>query len=217
MPTRRDFLAGGFGGLALSHLLANAGEAKPEFNGGLHHKAKVRRVVQVFLNGGMSQMDTFDYNPTLIKRHGEIVDVGLKATATGTPGPLMKSPFSWKQHGQSGRWVTDVFPHLAKRVDDMAFLMAMSSKSNVHGPASYLQNTGFLMPGFPCTGAWVGYALGRLTDNLPSFVVLPDPRGLPYNGSGNFSSGFLAASHQGTVVNPSAAVPIPDLAPSSAA
>ena len=217
MPTRRDFLAGGFGGLALSHLLANAGEAKPEFNGGLHHKAKVRRVVQVFLNGGMSQMDTFDYKPTLIKRHGQIVDVGLKATATGTPGPLMKSPFAWKQHGQSGRWVTDVFPHLAKRVDDMAFLMAMSSKSNVHGPASYLQNTGFLMPGFPCTGAWVGYALGRLTDNLPSFVVLPDPRGLPYNGSGNFSSGFLAASHQGTVVNPSAAVPIPDLAPSSAA
>ncbi len=217
IPTRRDFLAGGFGGLALSHLLAAETKPNPAFNGGLHHKAKVRRVVQVFLNGGMSQMDTFDYKPALEKRHGQVVDVGLKATATGTPGPLMKSPFKWKQHGESGRWVTDVFPHLATRVDDMAFLMGMTSKTNVHGPASYLQNTGFLMPGFPCAGAWIGYALGRLTDNLPSFVVLPDPRGLPYNGSGNFAAGFLPASHQGTVVNPSAAVPIPDLAASPSA
>jgi len=217
IPTRRNFLAGSFGGLALSHLLARAADAKPEFDGGLHHKAKAKRVVQIFLNGGMSQMDTFDYKPLLEKRHGEIVDVGLKATATGTPGPLMKSPFKWKQHGQSGRWVTDIFPHLAKHVDDMAFLMALASKSNVHGPASYLQTTGFLMPGLPCAGAWIGYALGRLTDNLPAFVVLPDPRGLPYNGMGNFSSGFLPASHQGTVINPSAPSPIPDLAPSPSA
>ncbi len=216
-PTRRDFLAGGFGGLALSHLLAAEVKPNPAFNGGLHHRAKVKRVVQVFLNGGMSQMDTFDYKPMLEQKHGQIVDVGLKATATGTPGPLMKSPFKWKQHGKSGRWVTDVFPHLATRVDDMAFLMGMTSKTNVHGPASYLQNTGFLMPGFPCAGAWIGYALGRLTDNLPSFVVLPDPRGLPYNGMGNFSAGFLSASHQGTVVNPSAPSPIPDLAASPSA
>jgi len=219
IPTRRDFLAGGFGGLALSHLRATADGPKPlpDFNGGVHHKATVRRVVQVFLNGGMSQMDTFDYKPVLEKRHGQTVDAGLKATATGTPGPLMKSPFKWKQHGKSGRWVTDVFPHLAGHVDDMAFLMAMASKSSVHGPASYLQSTGFLMPGMPCAGAWIGYALGRLTDNLPSFVVLPDPRGLPYNGMGNFSAGFLPASHQGTVVNPSAPIPIPDLAPSPSA
>ena len=217
IPTRRDFLATGFGGLAVSHLLAAETKPNPEFNGGLHHKAKVKRVVQVFLNGGMSQMDTFDYKPTLEKKHGQIVDVGLKATATGTPGPLMKSPFKWKQHGKSGRWVTDVFPHLATRVDDMAFLMGMTSKTNVHGPASYLQNTGFQMPGFPCAGSWIGYALGRLTDELPSFVVLPDPRGLPYNGSGNFSAGFLSASHQGTVVNPSAPSPISDLAASPSA
>ncbi len=216
-PTRRDFLTTGFGGLALSHLLAADTKPNPAFNGGLHHKAKVKRVVQVFLNGGMSQMDTFDYKPVLEKKHGQIVDVGLKATATGTPGPLMKSPFKWKQHGKSGRWVTDVFPHLATCVDDMAFLMGMTSKTNVHGPASYLQNTGFLTPGFPCAGAWIGYALGRLTDELPSFVVLPDPRGLPYNGSGNFSAGFLSASHQGTVVNPSAPSPISDLAASPSA
>src|ERR1700684_4177987 len=110
IPTRRAFLAGGFGPLAWSHLLANEQLVKPcaEFNGGLHHKARVRRVVQVFLNGGMSQMDTFDRKPVLEKRHGQTVDVGLKATATGTPGPLMKSPFKWAQHGDSGRWVTDV-------------------------------------------------------------------------------------------------------------
>jgi hypothetical protein len=102
-------------------------------------------------------------------------------------------------------------------VDDLAFLMAMTSRSNVHGPASYMSTTGFVAPGFPCAGAWVGYALGRLTDDLPSFVVLPDPRGLPYNGSGNFTAGFLPASHQGTVVNPAAASPIPDLAPAPSA
>jgi hypothetical protein len=220
-PSRRDWLTStaGFGGLALTHMLAaeDAARPRPEFNGGLHHKAKVRRVVQVFLNGGMSQMDTFDYKPALERRHGQTVDFGLKATATGKPGPLMKSPFKWKRHGQCGRWVTDVFPQLAGCVDDMAFLMAMASKSNVHGPASYLQNTGFLLPGFPCAGAWVAYGLGRLTDDLPTFVVLPDPRGLPYNGAGNFSAGFLPATHQGTVVNTSSGPPIPDLSPAASA
>ena len=218
IPTRRDFLATGFGGFAMSQLIASASaEARPELNGGLHHKAKVRRVVQVFLNGGMSQMDTFDYKPELVKRHGQQVDVGIKATATGTPGPVMKSPFAWKQHGQCGRWVTDVFPHLAKHVDDLAFLMAMQSKSSVHGPASYLQTTGFIVPGFPAAGAWISYALGRLTDNLPTFIVLPDPRGLPYNGSGNFTAGFLPAAYQGTVINPASAIPIPALAPAPSA
>jgi len=217
-PTRREWLStsvAGFGGLALTHLLARGDEAKPraEFHGGLHHKAKVKRVIQVFLNGGASPMDTFDYKPELVKRHEQTLDFGLKATATGTVGPLMKSPFAWKQHGQSGRWVTSVFPHLSGCVDEMAFLMAMQSKSNVHGPASYLQTTGFLLPGFPAAGAWIGYALGRLTDNLPTFVVLPDSRGLPYNGSGNFTAGFLPATHQATVINPSSPVPIPDLAP----
>lgn len=217
--SRRSWLlrgAGGFAGLALSHLLAHDPLPAAESQG-LHHRAKVRRVVQLFMNGGASQMDTFDYKPELEKRHGQTVDVGLKATATGTPGPLMKSPFPWKQHGECGRWVTDVFPHIARCVDDLAFLMAMASKTNVHGPASYLQTTGFLLPGFPCCGAWVGYALGRLTENLPTFVVLPDPRGLPYNGLGDFSAGFLPAIHQGTVINPSAPTPISDLRPAEGA
>jgi hypothetical protein len=80
-------------------------------------------------------------------------------------------------------------------VDDLAFLMSMASKTNVHGPASYILNTGFLRPGFPCMGAWLSYGFGNLNDNLPTFVVLPDPRGLPYNSTGNFPQGFLPAAH----------------------
>src|SRR5213078_4732149 len=110
-----------------------------------------------------------------------------------------------------------VFPHLARHVDDLAFLMAMASKSNVHGPASYMQNTGFLQPGFACMGAWISYSLGRLTDNLPAFVVLPDSRGLPYNQVGNFSAGFLPQAHAGTVIRPTAPTPIADLFPPTSA
>ena len=220
--SRREFLwkaGGGLGGLALAHILgvqeANADLPlpRPELNGGLHHRAKVKRVIQLFMNGGVSQMDTFDYKPELIKRHGEKVDFGLKAAVTSVPGNVMKCPFDWKQYGQTGRWVSSVLPHMAECVDDLAFLMAMQSKTNVHGPASYMQNTGFLTPGFPCMGAWISYGLGRLTDNLPAFVVLPDSRGLPYNQGGNFSSGFLPVAHQGTVIRPTAPVPIADLFP----
>jgi hypothetical protein len=220
--SRRRFLwhaGGGLGGIALSHLLANheglAAPAKPrpEFNGGIHHFAKVRRIIQLFMNGGVSQMDTFDYKPELNKRHGQNIDFGIKAAVTSTPGAVMKSPFKWKLYGQCGRWVSDVFPHLAQCVDDLAFLMAMASKTNVHGPASYMQNTGFTLPGFPSMGAWISYGLGGLTDNLPTFVVLPDPHGLPYNQAGNFSAGFLSMAHQGTVIRPTAATPISDLYP----
>ncbi|MGE5193540.1 MAG: DUF1501 domain-containing protein, partial [Deltaproteobacteria bacterium] len=220
--SRREFLwsaGGGLGGLALASLLGTEGlladvpRPKSEFNGGLHHKARAKRVIQLFMNGGVSQMDTFDYKPELIRRHGEKVDFGLKAAATSVPGNVMKCPFEWKQYGQTGRWVSGVFPHTAECVDDLAFLMAMQSKTNVHGPGSYMQNTGFLTPGFPSMGAWISYGLGRLTDDLPAFVVLPDSRGLPYNQAGNFSSGFLPVAHQGTVIRPTAPVPISDLFP----
>jgi hypothetical protein len=220
ITNRREFMATGFGSMALAHLLANdlsADSPRPDFNGGLHHPAKVRRVVQLFMNGGASQSDLFDYKPELIKRHGQTIDFGLKVSATGTVGPVMKSPFQWKQFGECGRWVTDVFPHTAQCVDDMAFLMAMTSRTNVHGPASYLQNTGFVLPGFPCCGAWIGYALGRLTDNLPTFVVLPDPRGLPYNSMGNFGAGFLPANHSAAVLNSAGPMPIDDLAAATSA
>jgi hypothetical protein len=102
-------------------------------------------------------------------------------------------------------------------VDDIAFLMSVRSKTNVHGPASYLMNTGFTLPGFPCVGAWLSYGLGRLTDDLPTFVVLPDPRGLPYNAQGNFSSGFLPVVHQGTIIRPTGPTPIADLKPPDSA
>jgi hypothetical protein len=220
--SRRDFLwrlGGGLGGTALAWMLGKDGalsgttNPRPEFNGGLHHPAKARRVIQLFMNGGVSQMDTFDYKPALAKRHGQKVDFGIKAAVTSMPGAVMKSPFEFKQHGQCGRWVSSVCPHLAECVDELTFLMAMASKTNVHGPASYMQNTGFVLPGFPCMGAWISYALGSLSDNLPSFVVLPDSRGLPYNQTGNFSAGFLPMAHQGVVIRPGSPVPIANLRP----
>jgi hypothetical protein len=223
---RRELLTrvgGGFGGLALAWLLGKDGaladmpKLNPEFNGGLHHPAKAKRVIQLFMNGGTSQVDTFDYKPELAKRHGQKPDFGIKSASTSEVGTLMQSPFEWKQHGECGRWVSSVFPHMATCVDDLAFLMAMTSKTNVHGPASYMQNTGFVLPGFPAMGAWLSYGLGSLTDNLPAFVVLPDVRGLPYNNAGNFSSGFLPMAHQGVIIKPRAPVPIPNLRPPTSA
>ncbi|HEY2953159.1 MAG TPA: DUF1501 domain-containing protein [Verrucomicrobiae bacterium] len=224
---RREFLwrfGGGLGGVALAHMLGRnellgdgvATLPRAGWNGGLHHPAKVKRIVQLFMNGGASQMDTFDYKPELIRRHGQKFDPGDGSrveAATSVPGDIMKPPFDFKRHGQSGRWVSSVFPHLATCVDDIAFLMAMASKTNVHGPGSYMMNTGFVLPGFPCLGAWISYALGNLSDNLPTFVVMPDPKGLPYNQKGNFSSGFLPVAHQGTIINAGAPVPIADLFP----
>jgi hypothetical protein len=218
--TRRQWLlqaGAGFGALALTHMLAADGALgntiRPEWHGGLHHRPKAKRVVQLFMNGGVSQMDSFDYKPALARRHGESIDFGITSAATSPVGAIMKSPFEFHQHGECGRWVSSVFPHMAQCVDDMAFLMAMASKTNVHGPASYMQNTGFLRPGFPCLGAWMSYGLGSENDNLPAFVVLPDQRGLPYNATGNFSQGFLPAAHQGTVINPNAEIPIANLNP----
>lgn len=218
--TRRQWLldaGAGLGSIALAKLLledralGNADDG--DLNGGLHHPAKVKRIVQLFMNGGVSQIDTFDHKPELAKRHGEKIDFGIKAAATSTPGAIMKSPFEFQQHGESGRWASTVFPHMAQCVDDLAFLMAMASKTNVHGPASYMQNTGFLTPGFPSMGAWISYALGSINSDLPSYVVLPDHRGLPYNATGNFSQGFLPASNQGTIIDPNADIPISNLKP----
>ena len=100
----------------------------------------------------------------------------------------MKSPWEWKQHGSCGKWVSSLVPHLASSVDDMAFLHSMISKSNVHGPATFMQNSGFVLPGFPSMGAWVSYGLGSLNENLPTFVVLPDVRGFAPNGPGNWTT-----------------------------
>jgi hypothetical protein len=147
-------------------------------------------------------MDTFDYKPALEKYHGQMLGPAEKPEGfTGPAGAVMKSPFTFRQYGDSGRWVSSVFPEQAKIVDQLTFLMAMTSKSNVHGPASYMMNTGFILPGFPSMGSWISYALGSVSEELPAFVVLPDPRGLPYNQKGNFSSGFLPAQYQGTLLD----------------
>jgi hypothetical protein len=217
---RRDFLSslsGGFSGLALTHLLArdaaaDAPVSRPELNGGIHHRAKVKRVIQLFMNGGVSPMDTWDHKPELAKLDGQ--KLGSKTRIEGSTslqGAIMKSPFEFKQHGQCGKWISSLFPEQAKLVDEMAFLQAMTGRSNVHGQNAYLLNNGFLLPGFPCMGAWISYALGSLSDNLPGFIVLPDARGLPYNGRGCFTSGFLPAVHQGTVIKADSQQPIADL------
>jgi len=226
--SRREFLwrfGGGLGGTALAHLLntdrllatepaASTPTGKP------HHRPRARRVIQLFMNGGASQMDLFDNKPALFRQAGETFNPGQGQrveAATSEPGKILKPPFEFRQHGDSGRWVSSVLPHLSRRVDQMAFLMAMQSRTNVHGPGSYLMNTGFLLPGFPCLGAWVSYALGCEADNLPAFVVLPDTKGLPYNQRGNFSAGFLPVSHQGTILNAASPTPMAHLeAPESA-
>jgi hypothetical protein len=204
--SRRRFLTqtgAGLGALALTHL----SHAAP------HHPPRARRVIQIFLSGAMSQCDTFDYKPLLIQRAGQPWDPGEKVELfQSNPGVVMPSPWAWQQHGQSGKWVSALFPHLAQLVDDIAFVHSLQSKSNIHGPATFMQNTGFILPGFPSAGAWVSYALGTLNENLPVFVVLPDPRGMPPNGPGNWSCGFLPASHQATLVRAGTPAPIQDLA-----
>lgn len=224
---RREFLwrfGGGLGGIALSQLLGEqnllADEVKPkaEWNGGLHHRARAKRVVQLFMSGAASQCDTFDYKPALIERHGQKFDPGGKVELfQSDPGPVMKSPWAWKQYGQCGKWVSDLMPHIASCVDDIAFIHSMTAKSNVHGPATYMQNTGFVLPGFPNMGAWISYGLGSMNRNLPTFVVLPDVRGFAPNGPANWGAGFLPAAHQGTMIRVGKPNPIFDLFPPDSA
>lgn len=223
---RRDclsHLATGLAGIALASLLPDTTSAeppRPDPSAPPAPPAKVKRIIQLFMNGGASQCDLFDYKPELIARHGQAFDPGngeRVEASISVPGAVMQSPYTWARHGACGRYVSSALPHLAECVDDMAFLMAMTSKSNVHGPATYLQNTGFLLPGFPTLGAWVSYGLGSLADNVPAYVVLPDPRGFPYNGRSAFTSGFLPANHQGTVINASAPQPITHLSVPDAA
>lgn len=226
ISTRRQLLLQSGGGIALcalSHLLgrdssasgAESGQHAPGFPV-QHHPPKVKRVIQLFMTGGASPMDTFDYKPELERLHGQMLGPKEKPEGFTAPaGAIMKSPFPFQQHGESGRWVSSVFPEQAKLVDEMAFLMAMTTKTNVHGPGTYMMNSGFLLPGFPCMGAWISYALGNLTDELPTFVVLPDSRGLPYNQKGCFSPGFLPPVHEGIVIDATATPAIPDLFPAS--
>jgi hypothetical protein len=222
--SRRELLhrmGGGLGGIALASLLGRDAlladaprQGKAEWNGGLHHVAKAKRVVQLYMSGAASQCDTFDYKPRLIRDHGKPWDPGEKVELfQSSPGQTLQSPWKWRQYGQSAKWINDCVAPLGACVDDMAFIHNMVSRSNVHGPATFMQATGFVLPGFPSVGAWVSYGLGSISDNLPTFVVLPDPRGFAPNGPKNWSAGFLPAEYQATMIRPNAENPIDDLFP----
>lgn len=217
---RREFLwqfGGGLGGVALAHLLGRDRllEAAPGvLRNGLHHEPRAKRVVQFYMSGAASQCDLFDYKPVLVQRDGEPWDPGEKVELfQSQPGKVFASPWGWKQHGECGKWMSDLVPQLSTCVDEMAFVLSMVSKSNVHGPATLMQSTGFVLPGFPSMGSWISYGLGSLNDNLPMFVVLPDSRGFAPCGPQNWQAGFLPASHQGTMIRPGAKNPIADLFP----
>jgi hypothetical protein len=204
---RRDFLwelGGGLGGVALASMLHREAHAatNPLAPKAGHHPAKAKAVIQIFCPGGLSHVDTWDYKPELAKRQGKPFDPdGKLQFFASKPGACQQSYWPFRQHGQCGRWMSDLFPKLAQRVDDMAFIHSMQSKSALHGPAMFMANSGFILPGFPSMGAWVTYGLGSASEDLPAFVVLPDPRGLPPGGVINWGAGFLPAIHQGTTLN----------------
>jgi hypothetical protein len=220
--TRRDFLwraAGGFGGVALTSILhaehRSQVPANPQAGRPAPHPAKAQRVIQIFCPGGLSHVDTWDYKPGLGKAHGRPFDLeDGRNFFSGKAGSYAKSFWEFQQHGQCGKWMSSLFPRLAHCVDDMAFIHSMQGKTALHGPAMFMANSGFILPGFPCMGAWVTYGLGSESGNLPAFVVLPDPRGLPPGGVINWGAGFLPAVHQGTVLETAEdTAPIADLFP----
>lgn len=178
----------------------------------IHHPPKAKRVVQMFMAGAASSIDMFDHKPLLEKKNGEKWDPGEKVELfQSTPGACFASPFTYRPRGQSGKQLTDIVADLEPVVDDIAFVHNMVGKTGVHSQGTLLQTTGFNIPGFPSAGSWVSYALGSMNENLPSFVVLPDHRGLASNGSKNWATGFLPPVHQGTPIHSGKPEPIADL------
>jgi hypothetical protein len=183
-----------------------------------HFAAKAKAVIWLFINGGPSHVDTWDYKPELEKRDGQELPGFNKFTGffANEVGGLMKSPFKFAQHGQCGKWVSDLFPNLSKHVDRMAFVHSGYTESNNHSPALFMINTGETRMGHPCVGSWVTYGLGSQSQNLPAFVVMSDPlgRGLPKGHAQNWGAGFLPSVYQGTYLKPSG-VPIDNMSPSA--
>ena len=215
LPTRREFLwqsGGGLGSLALAAMLNE--ESALAQNKKLHHPAKAKRVVHFFMAGAASHLDLFDYKPELAKRHGQPSNFGEKVeTFQDGLGPWLKPLWDFKPYGKSGKLLSEPVSALGSVVDDIAFVHNMTSKSGVHSTATLLQATGFLLPGFPGAGCWVSYGLGSMNNNLPTFVVLPDHRGMASNGVKNWDSAFLPAEHSGTMIYPGTAEPVADLFP----
>lgn len=171
-----------------------------------HFTGSVKRVIWLFMNGGPSHVDTWDYKPELEKRDGKPLDGFDRFTGffANSVGPIMKSPFKFRQYGESGKYVSEIFPHLSEHVDKMAFVHSGYTESNNHSPALFMMNTGLPRMGYPCVGSWVTYGLGSESRNLPSFVVMSDPkgRGLPKGYSSNWGAGFLPSVYQGTWLKP---------------
>jgi len=166
-----------------------------------HLKPKAKRAIHIFCCGGLSQVDTFDYKPELEKHHGKPLGGDEKPDVFfGKVGLLRKSDWEFKQRGQSGLWVSDLFPHLAEQADRLTVINSMFAETSNHTPATFQANSGFRLNGFPVLGSWLSYGLGAETDELPAYVVLPDVRGVPAGGSINWSQGFLPARHQGVTL-----------------
>lgn len=224
---RRGFLhsvADGMYGAALATLLAAdlglpkqaLASSNKSAHGELtrHVPPKAKSVIQLFMNGGPSQVDLFDPKPMLDKRHGESYfdqiagDIEFVAEA----GNIMRSPFKFAQHGESGLWMSDAMPHLATQVDELCMIRSMHSVNNTHEPAIRKIHTGQMIPGHPVMGSWISYGLGSENANLPAYLVLDDPRGLPVLGVDNWQAGFLPPQHQGTRLR-STGVPVVNLQP----
>ncbi len=219
---RRQFLANSataLGSIALASLLRQDGllaaappdpthpfAARPP-----HFPAKARNVVMIFCAGAVSQLETWDYKPELIKQDGKPLVGGPAVTFQGPAGELARPQYAFRRRGQTGKWVSDMLPFLADLTDDIAFIHSLTSKSNTHGPAENFLSTGSILDGFPSMGAWVSYALGSENQDLPAFIAIPDPRGVPQAGMNNWGSGFLPAVFQGTAL--SAKDPVRHLAP----
>ena len=209
--SRRDFLqkAGlGCGSLALTKLLAEEGLLGQTIPGtassttipGPHFAPRAKSVIWLFMPGSPSQVDTFDYKPELQKRNGEKLEgADPKTGFFTTNGKILASPFEWQQHGESGTWVSEIFPNMAKHVDDMAFLYSCFSQSNNHTPAMLEMNSGMFLQGRPAMGSWVTYGLGSENQNLPGFVVLHGA--MPRGGKPIWAPGFLPKKFQPTAIN----------------
>ena len=222
--SRRAFLrraGNGLGMLALAQLFQQEAAAlgpetglNPMAARPSHFPAKAKNVIWLFMNGGPSHVDTWDYKPELAKRDGQDLKGFDKTTGffADQVGPVMKSPFRFAQHGQSGAWVSELFPAMAQHVDKMAFIHSCWTDSNNHSPALFKINTGMARMGFPCLGSWVTYGLGNESQNLPAFIVMYDTlgRGIPKGHAQNWGAGFLPGVFQGTALRAQGA-PINDL------
>jgi len=220
--TRRSVLrdaAHGFGALALQSLLVKQGLAKPRVNPLApkppHFAAKAKSVIFLFMVGAPSQIDTFDPKPALKKYEGQKLPESFgKVSSQFTDGttPILSSPWEFKQYGQCGAPVSTLYPHLAQCVDDICFVRSFYTESVVHAPAMYQVQTGRILMGYPSMGSWVTYGLGSESENLPAYVVMPQPEGTPEGGTPCWGAGFLPAVYQGTLLRPGA-TPILNLKP----